>query len=62
MNQLDLLEFNMNNNLEMLTAREQMMEDIICIMESNYGESDDTDRVINLLCDQLCVNFPTKRL
>ena len=62
MNQLDLLEVNMNNNREMLTAREQMMEDIVIIMESNYGKSDNTDRVINMLQSQLYGNFPTKRL
>ena len=45
--------------LEMLTAREQLMEDIICIVESqlpnqNVGELE------QLLCDAVCANFPVK--
>ena len=36
------LHANMND-LEMLTAREQLMEDIDCIIESNFGEVDIDD-------------------
>ena len=50
----------MNINLEMLTAREQLMEDIDCIIESNFGEVEYKDDVIRQLCDAVCRNFPTK--
>ena len=50
----------MNTNLEMLTAREQLMEDIDCIIESNFGEVEYKDDVIRQLCDAVCKNFPTK--
>jgi len=49
-------------DLEMLTQREQLMEDIVCIMESNFGEvayKEDVDDVIRQLCDAVCINFPT---
>ena len=49
----------MNTNLEMLTAREQLMEDIDCIIESNFGEVEYKDDVIRQLCDAVCKNFPT---
>jgi len=49
----------MNNQLEMLQQREQLMEDIICIMESNFGEVEYKDDVINMLCDAVCQNFPS---
>ena len=48
------------NNLEMLTAREQLMEDIDCIIESNFGEVEYKDDVIRQLCDAVCKNFPIK--
>ena len=57
------LHQKMTDNLEMLTAREQLMEDIVCIMESNFGEvayKEDVDDVIRQLCDAVCINFPTK--
>ena len=47
-----------NINLEMLTAREQLMEDIDCIIESNFGEVEYKDDVIRQLCDAVCRNFP----
>tara|TARA_Y100000356_G_C11043180_1_gene174693 strand:- start:125 stop:307 length:183 start_codon:yes stop_codon:yes gene_type:complete len=53
------LHANMND-LEMLTAREQLMEDIDCIIESNFGEVEYKDEVIRQLCDAVCQNFPTK--
>ena len=58
----------MNNNtntfvpnpmLEMLMAREQLMEDIDCIIESNFGEVEYKDDVIRQLCDAVCRNFPS---
>ena len=53
------LHANMDR-LEMLTAREQLMEDIDCIIESNFGEVEYKDDVIRQLCDAVCKNFPTK--
>ena len=49
----------MNNKLEMLSAREQLMEDIDCIIESNFGEVEYKDDVIRMLCDAVCANFPS---
>ena len=48
----------MNTNLEMLSQREQLMEDIDCIIESNFGEVEYKDDVIRQLCDAVCKNFP----
>ena len=65
----------MNNHLEMLMQREQLMEDIDCIVEGFYFDNpvqnccgDDrlqltaTDReeLIRTLCDAVCRNFPAK--
>ena len=58
----------MNTNLEMLTARTQLMADIDCIMESKFSEvfphTEDyeelRDELIETLCDAVCKNFPTK--
>tara|TARA_A100001515_G_scaffold34130_2_gene26572 strand:- start:562 stop:717 length:156 start_codon:yes stop_codon:yes gene_type:complete len=51
----------MMNQLEMLTAREQLMEDIDCIIESNFGEVEYKDDVIRQLCDAVCNNFPSQK-
>ena len=59
-------------NLEMLTAREQLMEDIDSIVESiSSVYTDDHDiewntievsheELTRMLCDAVCKNFPTK--
>ena len=44
---------------EMLTAREQLMEDIQCIIESRIDE--ECDGLIEALCDAVCYNFPIER-
>lgn len=49
----------MNNQLEMLSQREQLMVDIENIIESNFGEVEYKDDVIRMLCDAVCTNFPT---
>jgi len=49
----------MNSDLEMLSQREQLMEDIENIIESNFGEVEYKDDVIRMLCDAVCTNFPT---
>ena len=54
-----IIESIMMDNLEMLTQREQLMEDIDCIIESNFGEVEYKDDVIRQLCDAVCKNFPT---
>jgi hypothetical protein len=50
--------------LEMLTAREQLMEDIDAIITSQYLsdkiDEDDMEDIIRVLCDAVCKNFPTK--
>ncbi len=50
----------MNTKLDLLTAREQLMEDIDCIIESNFGEVEYKDDVVRQLCDAVLKNFPTK--
>ena len=53
----------MNNQLEMLSQREQLMEDIDAIMTSQYLSDkiaeDDMEDLIRMLCDAVCKNFPT---
>ena len=60
------LHTKMTDQLEMLTAREQLMEDISCIVEdwcysslSEVNEANMED-LIKVLCDSVCQNFPTK--
>ena len=50
----------MNTNLEMLTAREQLMEDIDCIITEYFQGIDDAElnQVTEILCDAVCRNFP----
>ena len=51
----------MNNKLEMLTAREQLMEDIDCIIDGYFQgiDQEELDEVTRLLCDAVCKNFPS---
>ena len=56
--------FTPNPQLEMLTQREQLMEDIDSICDdffySNYnGDIAERDKLVALLCDAVCANFPT---
>ena len=57
--------------LEVLIAREQLMEDIDCIIESHFAEVEYkpahgtdlvyiTDELIRQLCDAVCRNFPAQ--
>jgi hypothetical protein len=54
-----------NDKLEMLTAREQLMEDIDCIIESffwdTWGDEYDEEQqeLVKILCDAVCKNFPS---
>ena len=50
--------------LNMLTAREQLMEDIDSICDdffySNYnGDISEAEELVRMLCDAVCKNFPT---
>ena len=53
----------MNNQLEMLQQREQLMEDIDAIITSQYLNDkineDDMEDLIRVLCDAVCQNFPS---
>ena len=47
--------------LEMLTSREQLMNDIESIVESKFGHTaDDVEDLIVMLCDAVVENFPVK--
>lgn len=50
------------NHLEMLSAREQLMEDIDCIIEEYFQgvDKDELNEVTSILCDAVCRNFPGK--
>ena len=56
---MSLIKTHLNNQLEMLSQRETLMEDIEHIIESNFGEVEYKDDVIRMLCDAVCKNFPT---
>ena len=56
----------MNTNLlEMLMQREQLMEDIDCIISEffndTWGDYDEAEcnQLIETVCDAVCRNFPT---
>ena len=59
-----LYTLQMNNQLEMLSQREQLMEDIDCIITSQYLndkiDEDDMEDLIRVLCDAVCKNFPAQ--
>ena len=50
----------MTDKLEMLTAREQLMEDIDSIIEEYFQgvDKDELSEVTRILCDAVCKNFP----
>ena len=44
---------------ELLKQREQLMEDIDCIVSAQYGQNEElADEMIILLCNAVCKNFP----
>ena len=55
----------MTNKLEMLTAREQLMSDIDCIIESFFWDTwgdeynEEQQELVKTLCDAVCANFPS---
>ena len=49
------------NKTLIMMAREQLMEDIDCIIEEyfqEYGITNDPE-LVKVLCDAVCKNFPT---
>ena len=56
----------MTDNLEMLTAREQLMEDIDTIISGFFSDTyegqypEECEELTRILCDAVCKNFPTK--
>ena len=52
----------MSDQLEMLMAREQLMEDIDSIITEFFQGIDDAElnQVTEILCDAVCRNFPAK--
>jgi hypothetical protein len=45
------------DRLEILSQREQLMEDIDCIIDV-IDYADDKDTLVRILCDAVCKNFP----
>ena len=64
--QLILHSSPMIDRLTMLSQREQLMEDIDCIITSffddTWGDYDDADcnQLIEILCNSVCNNFPAE--
>ncbi len=62
----DFFMVSINNDMiEMLTSREQLMEDIDAICDEFFCEyfpssSDKYEELVRVLCDSVCKNFPTK--
>ena len=54
--------FEPNPHLEMLMQREQLMEDIDCIVDefacNNDLNIDEAEDLVRVLCDAVCKNFP----
>ena len=56
----DIQQHQEYNKLLILMAREQLMEDIDCIIEEyfqEYGITNDSE-LVKILCDAVCRNFP----
>ena len=63
------LQTTMNSDLEMLSQRETLMEDIESIVGQQFfemfgwedvdGYDEQQSKMIKLLCDAVCTNFPT---
>ena len=55
------------NQLEMLTAREQLMEDIDSIIDGWWVDtfedehSEEKEYLTRILCDAVCNNFPSQK-
>jgi len=52
-----------NPHLKMLMSREQLMEDIDCIVDGELSgiiSQELSDELVRRLCDAVCRNFPAK--
>ena len=52
-----------NPHLEMLMSREQLMEDIDCIVDGELSgiiSQELSEELVRRLCDAVCRNFPAK--
>jgi len=47
----------MMNTTDILSVREQLQEDLICLLESQFGEVDYLDEVKDLACQIVVDNF-----
>ncbi len=47
----------MMNNTDILSVREQLQEDLICLLESQFGEVDYLSDVQDLACQIVVSNF-----
>jgi len=47
----------MMNTTDILSVREQLQEDLICLLESQFGEVDYLDEVQQLACQIVVDNF-----
>ena len=66
---MQTVSFTNMNNQQMLTAREQLMEDIDSIVDETFMEmfgwedidkwSNHRDELTRMLCDAVCKNFPS---
>ena len=60
-----LSQRSMTDRLEMLTAREQLMEDIDSIISGFFNDTyegqypEECEDLTRILCDAVCKNFPT---
>ena len=60
------LHTKMMDQLEMLSAREQLMEDIDSIISGFFNDTyegqypEECEDLTRILCDAVCQNFPTK--
>jgi len=59
--------FTPNPHLEMLMQREQLMEDIDCIVDEFFTaccgddyDGEEKDTLTKFLCDAVCKNFPAQ--
>ena len=57
------MSFVKSNLLEMLSAREQLIEDIDAICDEFFCENfpastDKYEKLVRVLCDAVCKNFP----
>ena len=60
---MQTVSFTDMNTQQMLTAREQLMEDILSIVDGYLEDVDiddvDKESMIESLCDSVCKNFPS---